>query len=363
MEIRAAVPSLYGGKFEIASLELRNPGQDELLVRIASSGVCHTDIAMMAGGGMTVYGHEGCGVVEAVGTSSAKGGAMSVDLKAGDHVVLSYPSCGACEACRNGRPYACVLFDNLFAGDRISGSIPLRYKGRIVTPFFGQGSFATHTVVHKSSAVKVDRDLDLRLLGPLGCGMQTGAGAVLNYLKPRSGKAIAIFGTGSVGLSAVLAAVNAGCAPIIAVDRLESRLALAKKFGATHTINSEKSKDIKKEIVQISGGVRYAFDSTGNMRLMTTALSCLLQGGRGCGVAAAGKPPMDREAVTLHKSWEEIIQGCSVPRVFIPQMLELYKKGKFPFDRMLSFFKFDDINEAFRQAQACEVVKPVLLMQ
>ena len=189
--------------------------------------------------------------MEAVGTDAG-------DLKAGDHVVLSYPSCGVCDACMDSRPYDCVMFSALFMGERLSGTIPLRYEEQSVTPFFGQGSFATHAVVHKSSAVKVDKDADLKLLGPLGCGVQTGAGAILNFLKPRPGKAIAIFGAGSVGLSAVLASHLSGCGPIIAVDRAAARLSLAEKFGATHTINTETCGDIKKEIAQISGGIRYS---------------------------------------------------------------------------------------------------------
>jgi aryl-alcohol dehydrogenase len=309
----------------------------------------------MMTGGMMVLGHEGSGVVEAVGPDA--GG-----LKTGDHVVLSYPSCGVCDACQASRPYDCVRFSDLFMGDRLRGKIPLRYKGRIVTPFFGQGSFATHAVVHKSSVVKVGKDLDLKLLGPLGCGIQTGAGAVLNFLKPRPGKAIAVFGTGSVGLSAVLAAKSAGCAPIIAVDRLEQRLAAARKFGATHTINTAACRDVQKEIIQISGGIRYALDTTGSMVLMNIAVACFLPGGRGCGVAAAGQPSLGPDAAALQKSWDEIIQGCAVPSVFIPQMIELYKKGRFPFDEMLTFFDFTAINEAFKKSEEGEVIKPVLLM-
>jgi aryl-alcohol dehydrogenase len=354
MEIKAALPSLLGRALEIVSLELRDPGPEEVLVRIASCGVCHTDITMMSGS-LMVLGHEGSGVVEAVGPNAG-------ELKAGDHVVLSYPSCGVCDACAASRPYACVRFNELFMGDRLKGTIPLRYNGRIVTPFFGQGSFATHTVVHKSSVIKVRKDIDLKLLGPLGCSVQTGAGAVLNYLKPRPGKAIAIFGTGSVGLSAVLAAKAAGCAPIIAVDRLEHRLLLAKKFGATHTIDTTDNRDVKKELIQISGGLRYAFDTTGSMPLMNTAVSCFLPGGRGCGAAAAGRPRMGSDAAALNKTWDEIIQGCAVPTVFIPQLIELYRKGQFKYDEMLTFFNFTDINEAIEKSEAGTIVKPVLLM-
>jgi aryl-alcohol dehydrogenase len=355
MEIRAALRSVIGGSFDISTLELREPGPDELLIRIAACGVCHTDISMMSSAGLMVLGHEGSGVVEAVGRDVR-------EFATGDHVVLSYPSCGVCDACMTSQPYNCVRFSDLFMGDRLAGTRPLRFNGRVVTSFFGQGSFATHTVVHKRSAVKVDNSLDIKRLGPLGCGVQTGAGAVLNYLKPRPGRAIAVLGTGSTGLSAILAARSAGCAPIIAVDRLDSRLKLAKEFGATNCLNSEKSRDLQKEIIQLSGGIRYALDTTGSMRLMTAALACLLPGGRGCGVAAAGIPHLDSEAIALRKGWEEIIQGNAVPRVFIPSLIELYKKGRFPFDKMLTFFKFDDINEAFRQAEAAAIVKPVLTM-
>ena len=355
MEIRAALPSVNDAPFSIELLKLREPGPDEVLVRIAASGVCHTDISMMTSGGLMVLGHEGSGIVEAAGRDVK-------DLKAGDHVVLSYPSCGVCEECKASRPYKCVRFSDLFMGDRLVGTMPLRYNGMVVTPFFGQGSFATYSVVHKRSAVKVDSSVDIKLLGPLGCGVQTGAGAVLNYLKPRPGKPIAVFGVGAVGLSAVLAAQAAGCAPIIAVDRIDSRLKLAREFGATHCLNSEKTRDLKKEIIQVSGGIRYALDTTGNMRLMTIALACLLPGSKGCGVAAAGIPRLDSEAVSLRKSWEEIIQGNAVPRLFIPSLIELYKKSRFPFDKMLTFFKFEEINEAFRQVEAAAIVKPVLVM-
>ena len=288
MEIKAALPSVMGGNYEIAALKLRDPGPDEVLVRIVACGVCHTDIAMKNTRGLMVLGHEGSGVVEAVGTGIT-------DIKVEDHVVLSYPYCGTCGACQDNRPYDCARFSELFMGDRIRGTRPLRYNGRIVTSFFGQGSFATHTVVHKSSVIKVDKELDLKLLGPLGCCIQTGAGAVINYLKARPGKPIAVFGTGSVGLSALLAARAIGCAPIIAVERVPERLELAKKFGATHTINNEKSRDLKRDIIHLSGGLKYALDTTGDTHLMELTVTCLLPGGKGCGVAGNGVPRLDSE--------------------------------------------------------------------
>lgn len=354
MEIRAALP-LTDASFEIVTLELREPGPHEICVKIAACGVCHTDMMMMTGGSMMVFGHEASGIVETVGPEVE-------DVVPGDHVVLSYPSCGVCGACQDQRPYDCLHFSALFSGERLSGTQPLTYKGRKVTPFFGQGGFATHAVVHSSSAVKVDKHIDVKLLGPLGCGVQTGAGSVINFLKPQRGASIAVLGTGSVGLSAVRAAYIQGCSPIIAVDVIDARLNLAKEFGATHIINARASNDIKKEIMDISGGITYAFDSTGSVRLMEIAVACMHQGGRGCGVAAAGMPRLNREDLALQKSWSEIIQGCAVPRLFIPQMIDLYQRGFFPFDKMITYFDFEDINEAFRQAKASKAIKPVLVM-
>ena len=354
MEIRAALP-VTDETFEIVTLELRAPGTDELSVKITACGICHTDMMMMTGGSRMVFGHEASGIVETVGQGAD-------DFSVGDHVVLSYPSCGVCGACRDMRPYDCVHFSALFSGERLSGTQPLTYQGKKVRPFFGQGGFATHTVVHKSSAVKVDRDCDLRLLGPLGCGVQTGAGSVMNFLKPQQGSSIAILGTGSVGLSAVLAARVLGCSPIIAVDVVDARLSLAKAFGATHLINADVSTDIKKVILDISGGLEYAFDSTGSVRLMEIAVACMRRGGRGCGVAAAGMPRLSSDARALKKNWAEIIQGCAVPRLFIPQMIGLYRKGVFPFDKMITYFDFKDINAAYQQAQASKAIKPVLVM-
>ena len=170
MKIKAALSNDYGQTFQLEELDLREPNADELLIKITACGVCHTDLSMMSGGGGDmVYGHEACGVVERPGKDAA-------GFSEGDRVVLSYPHCGVCPACRQGRPYNCVHFSDLFMGERLSGPPPLMLRGRNVLSFFGQGGFATHTVVHQSSAVKVHKELDPKMLGPLGCGIQTGCG-------------------------------------------------------------------------------------------------------------------------------------------------------------------------------------------
>lgn len=346
---------LLNGLFEMKELELRTAEPDELCVAIAACGICHTDLTMMSPGSMMVYGHEVSGIVETVGKNVA-------GFQPGDHVVLSYPYCGVCEPCRAGRPYECVHFDALFAGERLAGSQPLTLNGQQVQAFFGQGGFATHTLVHKSSAVKVTKAIDLKLLAPLGCGIQTGAGSVLNFLKPRPGEPLAVFGTGSVGLTAVMAAHICGCEPIIAVDVLDGRLELAKQLGATHILNPGCTNNMEQSILDISGGIQYAFDTTGGRRLMKTAVKCMRTGGKGCGVSAAGKPFLDRADIESGKSWDELIQGCSIPKLFIPQLIDLYEKGQFPFDKLLTYFTFEHINEAISRMEKADVIKPVLIM-
>ncbi len=355
MKIKAALSPDGGGTFILDELDLREPNADELLVKIVSCGVCHTDLMMMSGGSLMVYGHEASGIVEKAGRDAA-------GFSEGDRVVLSYPSCGACPPCGNGRTYDCVRFTDLFLGDRLTGGDPLSYRGRSVRAFFGQGGFATHTVVHESSAVKVVGGPDLKLLGPLGCGLQTGAGSVMNFLKPAPGTSLAVFGAGSVGLAAVLAARALGCGPIVAVDRVDARLELAARFGAACTFHTGKTADLEKRLLDETGGLDFAFDTTGNTGLMDLAVRCLRPGGKGCGVAAAGQPALGPADRRMGKSWDELIQGNSVSRTFIPKLIGLYRDGLFPFDAMLTYFEFERIGEAVSQMRDARVIKPVLVM-
>jgi aryl-alcohol dehydrogenase len=310
---------------------------------------------MMSGGSHMVYGHEASGVVE-------KAGRRAAGFSEGDSVVLSYPSCGVCLPCGKGRPYDCIRFTDLFLGDRLTGGDPLSYRGRSVRAFFGQGGFATHALVHQSSAVKVERCPDLRMLGPLGCGLQTGAGSVMNFLRPAPGTSLAVFGAGSVGLAAVLAARALGCGPIVAVDRVDARLERAARFGAAFTLHTGKTADLEGSLMAVTGGLDFAFDTTGDTGLMNLAVRCLRPGGKGCGVAAAGQPAISRTDRDMGKSWDELIQGNAVSQEFIPKLIKLYCDGLFPFEEMLTYFEFDRIGEAVSQMRAARVVKPVLIM-
>src|SRR5438309_488089 len=236
VDVVAAVVKAKGEPFKIEQVQLDEPRADEVLVKVVGTGVCHTDlicrdqwypVPLPA-----VLGHEGSGVVEAVGSAVTK-------VQPGDHVVLSFVSCGECVACKEGAPAYCGgLYDLNFSGLRPDKTTALSSGGSPVHGhFFGQSSFATYALAYERNVVKVDRTAPLELLGPLGCGIQTGAGAVLNSLHPDAGSSIVVFGVGSVGLAAVMAAHVAGCTTIVAVDLKPSRLEAAKRVGATHVID------------------------------------------------------------------------------------------------------------------------------
>ncbi len=238
-KIQAAVLRKKGGPLMIESIEMEGPRDDEILVRIVASGICRTDIDLCddwdEADTPVVLGHEGAGVVERVGKSVKS-------VKRGDHVVLSYQSCGHCRQCRSGHPAHCKsLYEANFGFQRLDGSNALQRSG-VRGHFFGQSSFASHALATERNLVKVSKDLNLELLAPLGCGLQTGAGTVMNSLKLSGGESIAIFGTGAVGIAAVMAARIVGAAPIIGVDTKPKRLQLALKLGATHVIDNRRQR-------------------------------------------------------------------------------------------------------------------------
>ena len=260
MKIRAAVLRQGGQPFTVEELELDEPRHDEVLVRVVATGMCHTDLGDRATQGPVpiVLGHEGAGIVERIGDQVTK-------VRPGDHIILSFPSCGSCRNCLRAIPSYCAHALALrFGGARPDGSVGLRANGQSVhSHFFGQSSFATHALASQRTVVKVPKEMPLEQLGPLDCGVQTGAGAVLNVLRPPVGSSIAVFGAGAVGLSAVMAAIVAGCTTIIAVDMKAPRLALTRELGATHTLNPA-GIDVVDTIRQISGGgVDYTLDTSG----------------------------------------------------------------------------------------------------
>jgi len=348
--VEAAVLRRPASPLQIEQLEMETPRPDEVLVGVVASGVCHTDIGFWysGAGAAVILGHEGAGIVEHVG-KSVKG------FRRGDHVVLSYQSCGRCRPCQSGRPVRCARFGEAnFGFARLDGSNA--YGGGVRGHFFGQSSFATYSLATERNLVKVPKALPLELLAPLGCGLQTGAGTVLNSLAVRAGSSVAVFGTGSVGLAAVMAARIAQADPIVAVDMRPKRLALARELGATHCLNTFKA-DWKRRLAAIGGGgIDYGVETTGNELIERDAIKLLNPGGRLASLTGGTVPrrlPGRREVLS-------VIQGDAVPQQFIPRMIELYRSGQFPFDRLVKFYDFRNIDRAIADSMQGRTIKPVL---
>jgi aryl-alcohol dehydrogenase len=363
MKVTAAVVNEQEKPFTIEQLELADPGPGEILVRIVAAGICHTDVLVRDQWYPVplpaVLGHEGSGVVEKIGSAVRK-------VSAGDHVALSFGSCGACVRCAQGQPAYCInFFAANFSGGRLDGTSPLSRDGeRINWNFFGQSSFATYALATERNVVKVPKDVPLEIVGPLGCGIQTGAGGVLNSLRPHAGSSIAIYGTGAVGMSAIMAAAAVGCTTIIGVDLNTERLEMARGFGATHVIDAGKA-DTAAEIASITGGlgVNYAIETTGSPKVLRQAVDSLALLGV-CGLIGGSRlgteVTLDMNNVLFGRTLRGIVEGDSNPDVFIPQLLDLHRTGRFPFDKLIQFYPIEKINEACEDSHRGKVLKPVL---
>jgi aryl-alcohol dehydrogenase len=362
----AAVLRSANGPLTIEELQVGDLAPKEVLVRMAGAGICHTDLGVIAAPGEgqlpIVLGHEGSGVVEKIGPEVTS-------VAVGDRVALSYASCGDCDVCKSGLPMHCREFivRNL-VGSRPDGTTPLSADGSpVLGSWFGQSSWASHSAVHERNCVVVGDDVPLDILGPLGCGIQTGAGAVLNTLSPEPGSSIAVFGVGSVGLSAVLAAKAADCGTIVAVDISDSRLERARELGATHAVNSE-HEDAADVIRQITGGLgaQYSVDCIGFPAVVRAALECLQTPGVCASVGFQGIPneiTIDQGHLLFGRTLVGVIEGDAVPQEFVPRMLDLYRQGRFPFDQLITRYPFAKINEALDDIHHGRVTKAVLTLE
>jgi aryl-alcohol dehydrogenase len=365
MQITAAVVRVRTGPFDIDQLELTDPRPDEALVRIVASGMCQTDLHGRDGyynmPYPAVYGHEGAGVVEAVGASVTK-------FVPGDHVVISFPWCGACPNCRRDMPSHCLQGPELkMRGTRPDGSTLASKNGAAVySAFFQQSSFATHCIANERYMVKVRKDAPLELLGPFACSGQTGAGAVLNSMQPRAGDSLAVFGVGAVGFSALMAAKIAGCDPIVAVDVNKARLALAQALGATHVIDHGGRADVVADIRRITGdGVRFSVETSAQPAVLREAVEALMPAGT---CVLLGSAPGGTE-VTLEMPFLQfgrvvrgVIQGESRPQEFIPKLVDLLMQDKMPVERMMRFYPLEEINRAALDSCLGATIKPILRM-
>lgn len=365
MQITAAIATAPQQPFEIRGVTLEAPRPGEVLVRIAGAGVCHTDIVFrdqfLPYPLPAVFGHEGSGVVEAVGSDIN-------DLKTGDKVVLSFSSCGHCPSCEHDIPAYCRDFGPLnFAGMRPDGTTPLSDKGaRIAGAFFGQSSFASHALAERRNVVKVDTSTPVELLGPLGCGIQTGAGTVMRSLACKAGSSIIVFGGGSVGLAAVMGAVVQGCKTIILFEPMASRRELALELGATHAFDPRACDVVETVRSIVPSGVDYAVDASGIVGVMQQAIACLGPMGTlglvGVPPSATSELPINiAQVITSGLTIKGIIEGDSDPATFIPELIKLHDEGKFPFDRLIKTYPLADINKAIEAQHHGECIKVVLI--
>src|SRR5579863_6799324 len=358
MRANAAVFEKLFTPLSVTEVEIDAPRAGEVLVKIVASGVCHTD-ALARDGDMPfpapgVLGHEGAGVVETVGD-----GVTSVSP--GDKVVIGWPWCGACRNCLEGQPRYCLELGPLvIAGSRADGST-------LHSHFFGQSSFASYSICAANALVKLSQDTDVAILGPLACGLSTGAGAVLNALRPFAGSSIVVYGSGAVGLSAIMAARLTGATHIIAVDKLASRLALATELGATETIDvSAPGADPVAAVQEICGGpADFSMDAAGNVNVLRQAADSV--GMRGTVALIGGAPAgasfsLDHMSTLWGKRVVGILGGEGRSASLIPTLITLNAQGRFPYDRLVRKFPLEEVNEAMEASHHGEVIKPVLVM-
>jgi aryl-alcohol dehydrogenase len=366
VQITAAVTASPGAAFTLEPVELDPPRPDEILVRIRAVGVCHTDLVARDGAMPfsmpAVLGHEGAGVVEAVGSAVTK-------VAAGDRVALTFRSCGQCERCKSGDPAYCRTMPMLnYIGMRPDGSKALHQGETAVSSnFFGQSSFATHALAYERNVVKLPPAIPFDLAAPLGCGVQTGAGGVMLALACPAGSSLLVTGGGAVGLSAVMGAAIQGCGAIIVVEPHASRRALATELGATHVIDPAANPELAAAVRAIlPHGVDFAFDTTGRPEILTAIMAALAPKGV-LGVVGIPPPgaamPGDLGTVlTFGQTVRGIIEGDSDPDTFLPQLIDHWRAGRLPLEKLVHTFPFAHINEAIDAQHHGECVKVVLTL-
>ncbi|MBN9739138.1 MULTISPECIES: NAD(P)-dependent alcohol dehydrogenase [unclassified Pseudonocardia] len=361
MQIEAAVLRSYDRPFVLEQVELPEPGPGQVVVEIAGTGFCHTDVLPRTPGFMAapplIAGHEGAGVVTAIGEHAA--------VPVGTPVLLSYDSCATCETCLDGHPAYCRQFFRLnMTGRGAKGSPIVRDRGgeAVASRWFGQSSFATHVLAGPRNVVPVAEDLPLHLFGPLGCGIQTGAGSVLIALGVRAGSGVVVYGAGAVGLAAVMAARVAGATTIVAVDLHDARLETALELGATHVVRGNSDTLVEQVVAVTGGGAHYALDTTAVPRIISAGIDGLRPTGT-IGLVGAGDQDLvlASSALAAGKNIMGILEGDAVPQLFLPRLIELWRQGRFPFDRLVTTYPLAEIDRAEHDAASGATIKPVLI--
>ncbi|MDQ0989342.1 NAD(P)-dependent alcohol dehydrogenase [Streptomyces sp. V3I7] len=361
-DITAALSHHPDKPFALERVTLDTPGEGEVLVRMVASGICHTDLhyrsLLPPEGGPYVLGHEGTGIVEETGSGVT-------GIRPGDRVVLSYRHCGACAQCRAGRPAYCARLGELNApGPRPDGTYTLRQDGKRVTGgFFGQSSFATHVLASADNTVVVDADTDLLTAAPLGCGVQTGVGAVLNVLRPEPSSSLVVYGAGAVGCAALMAARAEEVGTVVAVDPVPGRRELALRLGATAVLDPA-SDDIVAAVRELTGGgASHAFDTSGVPSVIADAALALGRAGV-LVLVGLGKPQLTVDVddiMRCGKTLRGCIEGDARPQEFIPYLLRMRAKGLLPLEEIITTYPFADIDRAVADSHSGVTVKPVLV--
>ncbi len=349
----------------IQELELAGPGPGEVLVEIAGAGLCHSDLSVIDGSRPRVMpmamGHEASGIVREVGPGVH-------DLAPGDHVVFSFvPVCGHCVPCATGRPALCENGAKAnVAGTLLDGSRHFKNSaGQELHHHLGVSAFSQFTVAAQESLVKIDPSLPLEIAAVFSCAVMTGVGAVVNTARVEPGTSVAVFGLGGVGLSAVLGARASGAYPIMAVDLLDSKLELARKLGATHTVNAKEGDPAQAIKDLTGGGVHYAFESVGHERVLVQAYQATRRGGT---TVTIGLPHPSKQfaisAVSLvaeERTVKGSYMGSAVPRRDFPRFIALYQAGLLPVDLLLTrTIALDEVNAAFDALAKGEAVRQVI---
>jgi aryl-alcohol dehydrogenase len=366
MNFQAAILREGTTRMAVETVSLRELRSDEVLVRLAGTGVCHSDVAVRDGAfpipRPIVLGHEGSGTVEKVGARVGK-------VAPGDKVVLTYIACGECPTCRAAEPAYCREFaPRNLSGLRPDGSSAVEQQGRSVgVHFFGQSSFATYSVANERNVVKVRPDAPIERLGPLGCGVQTGAGSVMNALRPRKGSSFVVLGGGGVGLSAAMAALVEGCSPVIVVEPNAARREIARRVGATHVIDPSTTDDLTAKLIEVSGGgVNYAADTSGKPKIAEQAFAALAPRGELALIAFYGLTAtasfslLDLTGKGLKV--RGVTEGDAIPEQFIPRLVELHMQGRFPLEHLIRYYDLEAINQAVDDQASGATIKPVVRM-
>lgn len=349
----------------ISDVEYAEPGTGEVLVKLVATGLCHTDLGVIAGGipfpTPGIVGHEGAGVVEAVGP-----GVTSV--APGDKVLLSFTSCGHCDACVENHPAYCDTWlpRNLIGLMRADDSAGIKREDEpIANHFFGQSSFGEYAIADERSIVKVDADADLAVLAPLGCSVLTAFGSMWNVLDPGEEDIVAVYGAGAVGLPAIIAAAMRSPAQLIAIDLVDERLALARELGATATIDG-KTDNVTEKLAELTGGrgVTLSFDTTGNPGIARTALDAAAI--RGTVVVCGAPPPgteiaVDIQGILTGKVLRGVTMGATAPGELIPQLVALHAEGKLPLEKLERTYTLEEIGQAVADMHSGATVKPVIV--